>query len=258
MRRPTLPSKLRQSRQQVQRHAGRFSVSEWLSITQLIALMAGGIWTAMLFIKFDARERELSQQKTSLETQRLRAAPVTVQQDILIWQRQPHAVNDTESLGAEYTYVIVNSSNQRIRIVQIELHALLLPEQALGANVAVEIPPPSINPTSPWARVVSKRYLVPGEMLISRPGQYAFPVGSKPMAGGGGTGDMEPGEVHLGGLTLMVRPRTHDFIGFSVDALVRFPDKSSRWVGVGQGARLEPGEYPGSLGRSVSPLDRKQ
>ena len=29
-------------------------------------------------------------------------------------------------------------------------------------------------------------------------------------------------------------------------------------VGVGQGARLEPGEYPGSLGRSVSPLDRKQ
>lgn len=256
-RRSNLASALRRHQRLAPQPARRLSISEWLNIAQFLALIIGGIWTLMVFTKFDAKDRELGQQKSSLELQKLGAKPVSLQQDILIWRRAQRTANGPGNLVSEYSYTIENASNQKIRIVQIELHAYLLAEQSLGTTVVSEIPPPALSSSSPWTSVLFKTYLSDGESLNTRPGQGAMSPQAKPIVGGGGTGDMEPGEVHWGGLTLLVKPQAYSFIGFSADALVRFPNNALRWIGVGQGTKLEPGEYPGSSDRRMSMLDHR-
>lgn len=94
--------------------------------------------------------------------------------------------------------------------------------------------------------MLSKAYLADGEEMEGGVVTSAEGLKIIPTRGGGATGDMEPGEIHWGSMSLLVLPQRHDFIGFTLEAFIRFEDKSTRWVTSDQYARLVPGDYSGS------------
>lgn len=104
-----------------------FGVSEWLSVAQLLALLIGGIWTGQLFLKFEAKDKELSRQKTELELRKLKAAPLSADQDISIWSYHDAKQKSRGELGTDYHYSVTNTSGQKIEVALVVIHALMLP-----------------------------------------------------------------------------------------------------------------------------------
>lgn len=233
----------------------RFGIAEWLNIAQLAALIIGGTWAAFLFIKFDARDKEITHQKTELELQRLKAAPLRFDQDISIWTYHANPKGPSNELGVDYHYTITNTSSQKIKVALLVVHALLLPPQTLGTADFLEIPPIGVDKDSPWRRLVSKAYLADEEELPNGVVESKEGFTIAPTKGGGATGYMEPGETHWGTLTAIVRGQKSDYIGFSVDAFVRFSDNTERWITGDQHVRLVPGDYPGSP-KAQAPPDK--
>ena len=232
----------------------RFGITEWLSIAQLLALVVSGIWTALLFLKFDAKDKQLTREKTELELRRLKAAPLSADQDISIWLYR-ESKQKADDLGIDYHYSITNTSGQKIKVAQVVVHAALLPKLSLRENVQ-EIPPLLLTKESPWKRVLSKAYLADDEETDGGVVKSAEGLEMVPSRGGGLTGDMEPGEVHWGSLSLLTKPRGYDYVGFTLEAFVRFEDNTTRWVSSDQYARLLPSDYSGSP-KSNAKAERK-
>jgi hypothetical protein len=216
-----------------------------LSVAQLIALVVGGIWAAFLFVKFDARDKEIGRAKAELELERLKAAPIKFDQEISIGPYRPNGLG-RKDLGVDYRYVITNTSNQKIKIALVVVNTLLLPPQSLGDQELLEIPRVSVEKDSPWRRLISKAYLAEGEMVedgVVRSKQ-GFTV--KPLLDAGIVGELEAGESTWGTLSVIAGNKNADYIGFTVDAYVRFADDTTRWITADQYARLAPGQFSGA------------
>lgn len=224
-------------------------------MVQLATLLIGGAWAAFLFVRFDARDKEIAHQKAELEIRTLKAAPVRFDQDISVSSYRASRSKDSDKFHVVYRYAITNTSSQKIKIAMLVVHAFSLPPQSLGAHDVHEISPIEVSNNSPWRRVVSKAYLaydeeLPNGVVESKEGFTIVPTN------GGATGDMEPGEVHFDSLSAIVRNRNSDFIGFSVDAFVRFSDNTEKWITGNQFANLIPGEYSGSPNTSKPPTTK--
>jgi hypothetical protein len=223
---------------------GGLGLAEWLSIVQLLALIVGACWTAFLYMKFDARDKTLAQEKSEIELRKLKAAPVRFEQNIAVWQyKREQELPQQQQLGVDYYYAITNTTNQRIKIAMVVGHAFVLPPRDLKTADAVEVPQVSLAKDSPWRRTVSRAHLGDGEELENGIVKSAQGDTFVPTRGGGGTGEVEPGDTNWGTINLIVRPQASDYIGFMLDAYVRFEDGSTRWVGSSQSARLAPGNY---------------
>lgn len=237
----------------------RLGLAEWLSIAQLIALVVGACWTAFLFMKFDAREKVLAREKSEIELRKLKAAPVRFEQNIAIWQYSQSKKAAAEQLGADYYYSITNTTNQKIKIAMVVGHAFLLPPVSTMSATTVEVPQIDLSKESPWRRAVSRAHLADGEELENGVVKSAQGDTFVPARGGGGTGEMEPGDTNWGTISLVTRSHASDYIGFMLDAFIRFEDGSTRWVGSSQLARLAPGNYGVSkaAGRDANEGSRK-
>ena len=222
----------------------RLGVTEWLSIAQLVALLAAGAWTAFTFMRFDARDKAITAQRNDIELRKLRATPLKFSQSIDVSNFSSNQkANGAKRLAVDYHYSITNTTTQQTKIALVVVHAMLLSVAPATGAQTLEIPALGLSKNSLWRNALSKAYLADDEEVeggvVKTDNETIVPI-----KGGGPVGDLEPSESSWGSLTILVVPADADYIGFTIDAYVRFDDKTKpRWIGGHQYASLVVGEY---------------
>ena len=218
----------------------KLGLTEWLSIIQIIALLIGGGWAAFQFWKYDAREKELTSKKSEIDLRRMQATPIKIESTINIEKHNLDKKSENDQLDILFNYSITNTTGQRIKVVMIEVNALLLPNQSVKPNNVVEIPEVRLSADSPWSKVISRLYLATDETLPN--GKYFCDDGSIliPVSFHGATGFIEPNAKTWGSITLYANQLKADYIGFNVSVLIRFENKSERWHSIFHQVRLLP------------------
>lgn len=234
----------------------RLGLTEWLSIAQFIALLLSGVWVAFVFFRFEAKERDvaldlhqLEVKKANISLSQLTAKPLVFDQDISIWPFSGESQTPTKATGAfgvDYHFSVTNNANQKIKVAMLVIHALSLASLPTGDGQFYEVPAVSVSKDSPWHREISRGYLADGEEVDNGTIESSEGFSIVPSRGETFVGDVESGQVTWGSLSLVVSRKSVQFIGFRVDAFVRFQDNSTAWIGADQYARLLPGDYPGS------------
>jgi hypothetical protein len=237
----------------------KFGWAERLGLANFVVLIFGGLWAGYVFINYEKPEREIAQQKREIELGKLKASPIAFETDISIWNNNGEDKEKPKALGVAFHYKITNTAGRRLAIARLFVHSLRFPmgetANELRQVAAIEIPTPSVDSSSGWQTLISKAYAVDDEKLENGLLVLSDKIKLPPIFGGAVTGGLETYETTYGTLTLVVRPGSQDQIGFVVDALIRFPDNSERWIKATQNTNLVPGNS--SAPRIMSSPDAK-
>jgi hypothetical protein len=225
-------------------------LTEWLAIAQLVLLIVGAIASAVVFVLYDAKDRNTSHLISQAELEKRNAKPVKLDQAISIWKFSANSSN-SDYFGVSYDYTITNRTNQQIRVAMVVLHELQMatPDPTKSPFDHYFVPDITLNdPESPWRRLSSRAYLADGETVEEGVVKYSdegFSVIPEKESGGG-TGELEAGENAWGSTTMFVKGNSLSIVGFQVDIDIRLKDESLKRMRIFQFAALKPGDYSGS------------
>ncbi|MBD2596602.1 hypothetical protein H6G74_20025 [Nostoc spongiaeforme FACHB-130] len=245
--------KTQQQNLNAQTAKSKLSVSDWLNIFQMLALVCAGVWTVFIFTRFEERDKqvasqisELSLQKSKLEIEQMNAIPLSSIQKINIEEITQTNPKSQKRFRVIYTPYFTNKSSRQIEITTASIRVFFRKKEEYNRRV-IEIPSLiELDNLKKWEEVLSKAYIIeekwtPDAKVLTRDGKEisAFK--------GGLSSVLERGETSHGSLSLIVQGREEDFIGFRLEIGINDNGSAAERVFEStQETLLAPGEYSDS------------
>jgi hypothetical protein len=222
---------------------GKWDTEVWLRIFQIIGMLVGASWIAYLYLtyqqesnilaletaqaqlqqakldyrktKLDLRKTELDVAKSGIEVDRLGQTPLITTENLKVAPLR----EDPGAYFVSYDYTFNNPpGNPELTITEVMAEAFVARSEARVTRAGVlvnDVAEPGLlrwdcisrrgfRDPSRWARIGPQAPVVKGDETAS------------PEYGGGGTGPMKGGEKIDGNITLLIRGRPTDLVGFRI------------------------------------------
>lgn len=222
---------------------------EWLQLSLNGLAAIGAIF---LFLRYDSRNRELTNQLTALnlernqlEFQALKARKVEIAKALI---STPLMSKGQTGYKIDFQYSIKNASAQPVEVTNA-LIEVYVGEFAAAGNEPTTINPPRQPGAIRWRSVLKRAHFVTTKWVrgcyIESDDPDANPRDIDALEGGGGTGRLGGGEASQDGIVLFIPARGANLVAFLVT--VTLDNRDGRRFGI-----IDNPAHPSSLPKAVS------
>jgi hypothetical protein len=216
------------SNNEISRPKLQLSVSDWLNVLQMIALICAGIWTIFIFTRFEARDKQIARQladvslqKSAFEIEQINSKRLLSRQSVNIEEIKSESSDKQNRFRVIYTYSITNRSSKKIEISSANIRVFFKEGFDAPNSRVDEIPSlAELDNLKKWEKILSKGYVIEGKW---KPDTKAITLDREEIfaeKGGSITSELESGETAYGSLALIIKARKNNFIGFRLEAFV--------------------------------------
>lgn len=214
-----------------------FSPKNILTLFEILAILGTALWTVYLFFKFEEKEKDLSIsllrnqnlqgelavelsrlqiKRSQLDIEQMTNAQIAMNQEIEVTDINRADEDGKHLFLVQYNYSISNIGSQKNEVTYVVVHAFFAALPMPQDTLALEITEFQTKGDLKW------------KFLLSR-GHYYSPKWKNGMAfdsyygeklrfekGGGGTAELDAGELSKGSIDLLIRAKPYDLVGFEV------------------------------------------